>query len=394
MSRPSVLVAVLVLGVLAALFAWVVADKLEWQETEVEAPPSARAAADPYLALRRVLERVDVPVREVASVRSLPDRTGTVLLVGPRDPDPEAARALLSWAAGGGHLVLEPSVLANPGEGAGPAPGSLGPPSDGCAPLLEPVVQPLEACVPVVRSGGELRIDRGAFEGTVEVELDGASRELALHSPWLGGLGDPLGRAAERIGTGEGRALALRYTVGDGSVTLLADTRWMANDELGDADHAELAWAVLRPDDRELVGLGILRELETAPWLVALLRDAWMIALTLAVAIAAWVWMRAVRQVPVTAPRRADRRELGEHMAASGRFLWHVGYGTDLLDAARRALPPEPIPALARRVGLDPDRLAAACADRSITDEHDFRESIETLRRAIARPDLSQPEET
>src|SRR5690606_33205331 len=146
-----------------------------------------------------------------------------------------------------------------------------------------------------------------------------------------------------------------RLRRGEGAVDVLASLDFMGNGKLAEPPHAALARQLL---DRNY-GQGTVHLVYAAhmPALWRLLLErAWMAWLPLALALAAFLWMRLQRIGPVLPSPREERRSLLEHVQAGGEHLRRYGQGALLHAAMREAF----LDRLRRR-----DPLAAALDGRA-----------------------------
>ncbi len=362
--RP-LLVMALVLAVAAACFTV--------RETTREGGISREARLNPWLAIGQLLEARGLNVAASPAYTRLPARTDTIVLASPLEqlalPEREA---LWDWVADGGHLVLRATGSADEQK------------------WLEDL---------------DLRSERLAQEpvtpwnlpqtGTQALDIPDEGRlQGRLHGPLV--LESDEGAA---WGVRDARGWrVLRQGWGDGQLTLSTGFDFLHNREIGDADHAALAWRLLdaAPGQRVLLVHG-----EDRPALLALLLEvAAPFFAALALFIAVWLWQAGQRFGPLAPAMAAPRRRLSEHLEAAGRHLHRLGRLDLLLEASRQRLLADvqrrhpqwrrlPAPALAaelgRRAGLEPGaivRVLTATPDHLPQLAADLR-LIQRLRKAL-----------
>lgn len=127
------------------------------------------------------------------------------------------------------------------------------------------------------------------------------------------------------------------YAEGKGHIVMLADN-YFKNRSLDQFDHAEL-----------LLGLGqlnspapakhvlIVQQLGTISWYQALWANFHLAIVSLGCALALLFWVAVRRFGPILPEPNNERRSLIEHIDASGRWLWKIPGGRDILLAAARA---------------------------------------------------------
>ncbi|MEM7244754.1 MAG: DUF4350 domain-containing protein [Acidobacteriota bacterium] len=217
------------------------------------------------------------------------------------------------------------------------------------------------------------------------VELEPGLTILARHPVRLESL-----EFAETLATLDdvsGQSFFLELGWGEGVVRVLADTAFLENDQLADHDDAILAW-------RALVGA----EPPTTAWLAPYLRRASIwglfaekgpeLCLSLGLFLLTAGLYSAVRFGPLLPPAASPRRELVEHLRASGALLVRAGR-LDLLHAAVRAAcqrrvrdhHPDSLQQWARSSRLEPDQLKGLLSDRPPTRREAFTRAITLLER-------------
>ena len=310
MSGPWARLALAAAVLLAAgLFAAWWLHTHERSASEVSLPPAGEAAYNPLYALRLALRADGVQAvsrQRLDLAAHPPGARDTIVVLG--DPDTLAAReveALLHWVEGGGHLLLStPRARRRSSARADALLARLGvalqPEVGGCERLHLPGREPhMEFC------GGVRFIPRG-------VDPQYAWGDLA-----------------------DGFVFA-RLRRGEGVVDVLASLDFMENDKLAEAPHAALTRQLLdRNYDRGTVHLVYAASMP--PLWRLLMERAWMAWLPLALALAAFLWMRLQRVGPVLPRPDDERRSLLEHVQASGEHLRRYGRGAMLHGALREA---------------------------------------------------------
>jgi hypothetical protein len=327
--------------------------------------PSRQARRDSYLALERFLARMGRPLTRTADPQSL-DRlpAGGVVILDPNRRyhlTPARRDLLLGWVAGGGYLVLVPE-------------------SDSAGDEMLDALD-LEWADPwsdrwhddAGPDDVELE-DLPSMPERVTVRIPGATRGLVADA----GLGLRTGDRAPDWHAGDPTYgdLFVHHAYGRGNITTVVDFDTIASNwRLGEEDHAEILWSLLEryQPDGPVTLISRLHVPTLGEWLV---EHASAGLLSFGLLIALWLWHiipRAGRLVP---ERPAARRELGEHLAAMGRFIWRAGALSSLLATARSAVHTRLLsrhPAIAAMAG--PGRVAA------LADLTDLPESA--VRRAL-----------
>ncbi len=345
----------------AVLLLWLASNLFVRTEETVDRGYRGQAATNPFYALQELFRSQGIPTRTVSDLRRLPPRDHALWLVAPtRRARPER---LYDWASQGGHLVVVP--VGRVGED----------------PLLEALglrrFKPADADQSTPQSSSEFASDRPAWP------LLYASKVLSILQT-----------------DGESTAAwMLSIRVGEGTASVLSDGAFLRNDAIGRKDHALIAWqaTVLGPDEPAGIWLAI-RDPEPSVWVLMSAR-AWPIAVSLGLWILAGLIFFARRFGPLLEPSPRDRRQLAEHVRATGDYLWSAGCESTMLDAQRRALgarlgggrQPSDVEleklagAAAAGAGLDPEAAHRAVALRDTRDRQEFTRTVqvlETLRRS------------
>ncbi len=424
MSRPSrrasgfALVAALATGV--ALFF------LSCEKREIEIPRGyrAEAARNSYLAAQRLLERMGTPVRgfaDLSGISALPPEHATLFIPTSRQALGKArAQELLDWVERGGHLVVvswqlfddpnrEADLVLDPigirqylnesadgeSEGEGeegdelelePPPAPEPPPHapDGPRPLIT-----LASAVDDEQEAPGPEIARAMFpdrETPLEVEFDPAFRfELA-----------PAAKDREVFQIADANGAHLRtLRVGRGLVTALTDDYFLTQPKIERWDHAELVYRLAHFEGRSGPVWIVFGDDYPRP-LTLVLRHAWMVVASALVLLALWLWSASRRFGPLAPDPPTERRELMEHVRASGRFQWRRDAAPALLAATREALlarvrerhptlasaaPAEQAESLAELSGLSRASVQRALQFSNDTEAGRFAQDVATLEK-------------
>lgn len=365
MTRRIVWLSVLALAVLVIGTAWFLTE-FEQVPVKHRTGEQLEARRNPYLALERFLEQMGRPLTRVSRTDMLDQLSpnGVLILDCCRrsQMSPQRVDRLLAWVAAGGYLMMVPEADSIPdplldrlgvvrSEPETDDDESTGPAADAGAP--NPDDQEDEDGDPGI--GEEIPDGDEAEEGgnndetfdpgtPAEAGADGQicrpdstpdivtvtiphTRPLTATyrrpSLWSTRI-EPEWSAGGDDGSG---AQWLHLAYGQGQITIAAGWgRSLQNRRIGDHDHAELLWALLqayRPDPAQPIVLATRMNVITLwDWLI---ESAWPAVAALAIWLGIWLWHRLPRFGPVQPEAPPDRRELREHLAAVGRYLWRAG---------------------------------------------------------------------
>ena len=365
MTRRSALLFVAFCALLAGAFFGL----LEPYSQEQEVPLRGEVARNPYLALGRLLEGMGLPVKAYAhlgQLRELPPTDGTLLLLGQRTyMTKERAQELRGWVERGGHLVLQTWSLWDDKTRRADL-------------LLDPIgVRQFEAKTDwkrKIRARDEKNsAESGASDSERESDPDSessyeaesvpeeASEEDSEETPLVefpDGMTDtppekaPLAVREELIAHWEpepGKVVRIDFNpifflkhedgpepvevwtdrfgdhgysipLGAGHITVWTDDRFLQNDGIGELDHAEFAYRMVRLFGSDGATWIVTRDDQVRSLWDRVREDAWAVCVALAAWLVFYLWSIAPRFGPIQPDPAPERRELMEHVRASGNL--------------------------------------------------------------------------
>lgn len=310
-----------------AFYAW---QKAIPYEEVIDRGPSPEALANPYLAAEQFLSLQGLAVEHAKSLErlaTLPSVGNSLLLLGERsNMSPSQVEQLLTWAKGGGHLLLVAEALWDEETG----------------------------------KSGDLLLDRLHIHQVLSDEPDEPAAVRKKKAPDLTklyvdnetaptyfgfdtdfNLTDPRHLAQFSANSANSSHL-MQLNVGKGRVTVITDSDLWKTPNIGKHDNAWLLWYLGQGTAVTLLFNSDVDDLLTL--LIRYFPQA-LVALTALIGLA--LWHVGMRQGPVQPPAPKARRQLQEHLKASADFLLRrSGQGTllhalqrDILRAARRRHP-------------------------------------------------------
>lgn len=303
--------------------------------------PDKEAFRNRYLALERFSTAMGRPLARIWTLQDLERLApGGVLLLDRARRfylNPGRAERLLRWVRDGGYLLVaaegesvddpilkpfgvrrcEPDAPRDDEPEAAPAAGTTDGQAAAC-PNPNPDLEP----------------------ATVLVRVPGTDRPLRFRQlPWPEecGLHPTHPAPAWQVGADRQRNALLHYAYGRGQVTVLENFDFLSNWRIGDYDHAELLWTLLRQYQPQ-GELRLAADLEVPSLWRWLVDSAWMVLVSGGFLIAAWLWAIVPRfggLLPVTEPAR---RSLAEHLRALGRAVEREGGLAHWSDLVRQDL--------------------------------------------------------
>jgi hypothetical protein len=192
----------------------------------------------------------------------------------------------------------------------------------------------------------------------------------------------------------------LRIERGLGTVTAIVGSDFLTNRQIGNHDHAALAWDLVMLPDHSPAGIWIVGR-DRYPGLLEVLREhAWRILVSGLLVLLVALWWKGVRFGPPVPDVVPERRSVVEHISASADFLWRSRLGTVLLASARRAAlarfelrepgfaelgDNERVERLSAASGLSRGQLLRALSDHGADDPTEFTNAVRTLERLRKR---------
>ncbi len=299
-----------------ALTRWFLANFEQRTET-VPVGYSAQARRNDLLAAERFLNRLEIPVESVSGrglLRDLPPIRDSLVVRGLGPMNVQRRVGLRDWLAAGGHLVVTASQTRDEDRQRGEFLDELG------IRLLTEEAERLQAA------------DEGEVVALVSTPRQSRPLSVAFAAEYYL---QSEGKAEFEARAG-GRLRLVRRSVGDGSLTVMSDGGFMTNAAIGEKDHALFTAELTIPRSGGKVWL--LYD-SGVPWLGALLWSVAPHALASVVVLSVvWLWSLGGRLGPLAPAPVRRRRDLLEHLQASGGFLWRHDRAARLVETSRRRI--------------------------------------------------------
>jgi hypothetical protein len=129
----------------------------------------------------------------------------------------------------------------------------------------------------------------------------------------------------------------LDFPLGRGHITAFSDTTPFGNHHIGEADNAALL-LYLMPELSPKATVWIVFQGQYPSFTHLIWQHAWPLVLSLGLFLLVWLGWSSRRFGPLLPAITAPRRQLGEHLRACGRYLWHAGQQARLYKALRGSL--------------------------------------------------------
>lgn len=356
MSRARPIGIGIAVVVVAALiyFWWTSTYERVWYDRPL--PLEGEATYNDFFVVQQALRAQGVRVESMPhlqGVRHWSDRDGLLLGSDAVTLSPAQVDELLDWVAGGGRLLVATGTMRQ-GLGAailariGVIPTNEYP----CFQFPGKDASPQPDCFAAFRLRAS---DRQAFRVAIGSEKQGW---VLARRDW--------GRGQIEV---VGNLSPLHMNYGGFLPKELANAR----------DHAAAwNWQMLSPLLQGGV-FHIVYQSELPPLYVYLLRYGWYALLPLLVALLGWLWAHSQRFGPAMAAPAPDRRALGEHIQASGEYLYRRGLVDALYAPLRRRFDEQ----LRRR---DPELAALPEPDIARVVAQNQRLPLEAVQQAMRPP--------
>lgn len=295
------------------------------ERVEIGASPEVRS--NPYLAMEYFLQEHDVSVQRLASLRSMQPMTDNVqtliLLQDPEHLNDQYQRALLTWVADGGHLILSAQHH------------TLGQQQDS---LLSHLGIQKQLSVENKQTQPPASLENDSKVSAKNKPSPALTRlylenELSPAYLWFDSryhLLDTDNRAHawanNHVAT---HLLQLRH--GHGLITVLNDFNLWRNSQISHYDHAWLLWYLSQDSQVLLYNPPAQQGLLALIWQHFALACGLLLSLLLLA-----VWYAAPRFAPIQATEHPARRRLSEHLHASALFNLRYNGQRSLLTALQR----------------------------------------------------------
>ncbi len=355
-----VFLVLLLSGILVALFFTL----FEQRDSERDIGLKGEAVFNPLLVAQRFLEESGIESESLVSMlklKQMPERKDIILLTTRRyDIGAELRDKMMGWVESGGHLIIV-----------------AWPKLDKNSDLQDPFLKKLKISVnrknnddddlditTEFNCSKDQQHDTNTDDKTTDSDIasnDPASDEkncevstnfdfkpiaititsereksMVAFNPsiWLTTGNDD---KANWVVNGENGAHLIEYVKGKGLVTVLSDYQFLTNTQLQKNDHAAFFWYLVHFSNNS-GKVWIVYRGDSPPLYVWLAKHLWAPFLALFFIIAIWIWSVLPRfgaQYPIVS---SYRRNLIEHIRASGQFLWKNKFSEDLIHETRNAL--------------------------------------------------------
>ncbi len=397
-----IVLALILFGAMIGIFYTV----FEQRETERDIGLQGEAAFNPLLVAQRFLEKSGIASESVVSMlklKEMPDKKDVLFLATHRyDIGPVLREKLMKWVASGGHLIIV-----------------AWPEADSDSDLQDPILEELQISVhydetkinefievDCVKSKPEKnnkpeknqskpKLCEEIDYKTIAVTIlqDREKSDVAFDpSVWLTSTNE---NKANWVVSGEDGAHLVEYIKEKGLITVLSDYQFLTNTQFEKFDHAAFFWYLVHYSNNSGKVWMVYRG-DMPPLYEWLAKHLWAPFLTLFFIVVIWIWSALPRFGARYPELSLHRRNLIEHIRASGLFLWKNKFSEGLINETRTALQEqisirhpnwnklpesELIRRLVKQSGLSSENVELALSAQHTTKENEFYLIIQTLER-------------
>jgi len=129
----------------------------------------------------------------------------------------------------------------------------------------------------------------------------------------------------------------LELGVGEGRITILNSMRFMSNFRIAKNDHASFLWHMVNTRKTQPKVWLILND-DMPPLYKLISKHAKYAVISFFILLLLWIIYAARRFGPKMVPTAMERRQLSEHIHASGNFLWQQQEQFALIEASKQAI--------------------------------------------------------
>jgi hypothetical protein len=390
----------------------------EQRETERDIGLQGEAAFNPLLVAQRFLENSGIETESVVSMlqlKELPDSKDVLFLATQRyDIGPALREKIMKWVASGGHLIIV-----------------AWPESDSDSELQDPFLDELELSVNYDSNcditsekndkikSRDVSTDKSKDKSTGEISektsdtindpescedielktvsvtiLQEREKSEVAFDPSIG-LSSSNKDKANWVINGEQGAHLVEYIKQKGLITVLTDYQFLTNTQFEKFDHAAFFWYLVHYSNNS-GKVWIIYRGDMPPLYEWLAQNLWAPFLTLFFIVVIWIWSVLPRFGAMYPQLTSHRRNLIEHIRASGLFLWKNKFSEGLIYETRNALKEqisirhpnwnkltdtELVTRLVKQTGLSTEDVETALSAVHTTKEHEFYLIIQTLER-------------
>ena len=390
-----------------ALTIWAVSLNFEYVEEKDWRPLSGEARENPLYASRLFLKGMGIPAQTLTSLQNLTDLpdTNTVIIINTSRYTQREAQLgeILQWVEQGGHLITR-SVsdweFFDPersetivDESETPKPNLNDDGENTSKTSSDPLQQYLQ-----VHTSENIPFKQ---KESMELQLPGVDKKLKLGSDYYQSIAldknnDQQGLTQVKI---NGENFIIQQAIGNGLITLASDLSFIENYSIDTYDHAEIFWYLVHTNSSttaQPAAVWLIHSDDMPNLFQIIWKHFWALCIMLVLLFLAWLLRVSRRFGPLIPKDDEDRRNLMEHIDASGNYYWQQKQQAILVDSTRAAVQQRLVQRIPGWQAMNNDQQAMQLAERlSIKEQqvlkllhgdishnpHEFAEIIKQLEQ-------------
>lgn len=398
-----------VIGTALGVILWAISLNLEYVEEKDWRPLTGEARDNPLYASRLFLKGMGIPTETLQSLQNLtqlPDTDTVIVLNTSRYTQrKQQFDDIIRWVESGGHLIsrsvsdwefFDPDRaeaifddMEATEEGESMDYTSV---QDGNSKRSsDPLQQYLK-----VHTGESIPFKQ---KDSSEIQLPDVNKVLKLGADYFQTivLDNDNQQQGLRLSKINDENFIIQQKAGQGLITLVSDLSFIDNYSIDGYDHAEIFWHLIHANSGSPVKAVWLIHSDEMPNLFQLIwKHFWALCIMLVVLFLAWLLRVSRRFGPLIPKDDEDRRNLLEHIDASGNYYWQQKQQSSLIDSTREALQQRLIQRIPGWQAMNNDQQAILLAERLAIKEqyvlkllhgdishspHEFTEVIKQLEK-------------
>ena len=374
MSRASVIITLAII-ILLSIGGFFATNLFEKKFHTLPAKLKGEAARNPLLAARRFLNRMGIRTLDINNYKqlfSLPKENDVILISSDRRTlNQQQSHALLDWVSGGGTLIIS---TIHEGDSSRAIKSLLN--HDQLMKLLE--LNLIEHDEDISDEENLLNIsavdddDLGIEINQEYIIIGGNETDNTINNRW--------------------GSVILQRDHGRGHITITTDLEFIQYKNIGQYDHARFLWHLVNGKGT----VWLVSRNDMPPLWQWLWRHAPYIILSLMLIAVFWLWIGSQRFGPLQPVPETKRRQILEHITASGFFLWKHKKQQKLIEAVRNELQryaskrhpawvamnqQEKLEHLQECSGIEMKIIESLFADEHDHQQYEFKHTIQLLKQ-------------
>ena len=376
---PRIRQGLIVSLVLAAtgLILWAVSVNFEYVEERDWRPLSGEARDNPLYASRLFLKGMGIPTKTLQSLQNLtqlPDTDTVIVLNTSRYTQrKEQFDDIIRWVENGGHLIsrsvsdwefFDPDRAeaifedSDTSEDDDPV-ESIDPQDSDSKRSSDPLQRYLK-----VHTGESIPFQQKDY---LEIQLPNIEKRFKLGSDYFQAIvldenNQQQGLSLSKIND---ENFIIQQQSGQGLITLVSDLSFIENFSIDNHDHAEIFWHLINANSQSPAEAVWLIHSDKMPNLFQLIWEHfWAVCIMLTVFFMAWLLRVSRRFGPLIPKDDEDRRNLMEHIDASGNYYWQHKQQASLVESTRAAVQQRLVQRIPGWQAMNNDQQAILLAER------------------------------